>query len=90
MVNKTVHGDSYEYNYETQTTSGRDILREEWIFNTSNRTRMRKRGKIHTSVTDILFCTTEALEIKGAANSVCLRRIVVQSTVCGLGVYGCG
>ena len=27
MVNKTVHGDSYEYEYkyETQTTSGRDI-----------------------------------------------------------------
>ena len=25
------------------------------------------------------ICTTEALEIKGAANSVCLRRIVVQS-----------
>ena len=37
-----------------------------------------------------LPCTTEALEIKGAANSVCLRRIVVQSAVCGLGVYGCG
>ena len=36
-------------------------------------------ARLHTSVTDILFCTTEALEIKGAANSVCLRRIVVQS-----------
>ena len=32
-------------------------------------------------------CTTEALEIKGAANSICLRRIVA---LCGLGVYGCG
>ena len=31
--------------------------------------------------------TTEALEIKGAANSVCLRRIVA---LCGSGVYGCG
>ena len=29
-------------------------------------------------------CTTEALEIKRAASSVCLRRIVA---LCGLGVY---
>ena len=36
---------------------------------------------------NIINCTTEALEIKGAANSVGLRRIVV---LCGLGVYGCG
>ena len=27
----------------------------------------------------MLVCTTEGLEIKGAANSVCLRRIVAQS-----------
>ena len=32
-------------------------------------------------------CTTEALEIKRAASSVCLRRIVA---LCGLGVYECG
>ena len=32
-------------------------------------------------------CTTEALEIKCAASSVCLQRIVV---LCGLGVYECG
>ena len=38
----------------------------------------------------IYICTTEALEIKGAANSVCLLRIVVKNRVCGLGVYGCG
>ena len=35
----------------------------------------------------IYLCTTEALEIKRAASSVCLRRIVV---LCGLGVYECG
>ena len=32
-------------------------------------------------------CTTEALEIKCAASSICLRRIVA---LCGLGVYECG
>ena len=32
----------------------------------------------------IHYCTTEALEIKRAASSVCLRRIVA---LCGLGVY---
>ena len=35
----------------------------------------------------ILLCTTEALEIKRAASSVCLRRIVA---LFGLGVYECG
>ena len=34
-----------------------------------------------------IYCTTEALEIKHAASSVCLRRIVA---LCGLGVYECG
>ena len=33
----------------------------------------------------VYVCTTEALEIKRAASSVCLRRIVA---LCGLGVYG--
>ena len=32
-------------------------------------------------------CTTETLEIKRTASSICLRRIVV---LCSLGVYGCG
>ena len=33
------------------------------------------------------ICTTEALEIKRAASSICLRRIVA---LCGLRVYECG
>ena len=37
--------------------------------------------------TCINICTTEALEIKHTASSVCLRRIVA---LCGLGVYECG
>ena len=39
------------------------------------------------SFTRINICTTEALEIKRTASSVCLRRIVA---LCGLGVYECG
>ena len=42
---------------------------------------------IPTVLCDTCTCTTEVLEIKRAASSVCLRRIVA---LCGLGVYECG